>query len=1018
MPKTQYIQQKEKSQPLFMKRGDILSEFFEISDKAREGGMGDVFFCRDKRDNKFYVLKTFKDKDAKEKLNVLGDFRKEALLTFKMPRLPYVVFTRTLILDETKMYLVMDFVGKQPHSFDESVQSETLTHVLRNTKVEYKQALVWGIEFCRGMQYLHKYGIPVHKDIKPDNILIAPDNTICIADFGLSASNKKGGTKGYFPPEYNQNQVLTEQSDIYSFGIVLYQLFNNTYLPIINKDKVMENALLKKCLATNPEKRYQSFAHLEKDLIKELRSRFPEYILSKPLKYSTTADEYFLKGLGVYLLRQYSRTFDRREIDKLNREAEKLFNKCIHLNPKHAAAHYYHSKLLEEIHGLFRPLLLEKMSNVEWGDDTRIVKQIRGEMKCAQENSALYANLIELENYCKWKNYQKEFNISLQQFLKNFTKYSAKYPRDPYLHNNLGIFEAKAGHYQKAIVQFTKAIKLLPNYAVAYANRASIYLLQQEEKKALKDCAKYTQLQSAKKWFFPIGFFYGIYVWIFLYYCQQKKYKKAYSWYEQHLNYKDLSPNERKQLLNNVRFHVEYEYLTHLPKNYNKGEILKRFRELWKLRRQLQRDKFSLKSADWFDKQDKQSLKLSNLGFSTNPNMRSIFYNRMCIEHPTAPILNEMGCYMANWLLDDAGLLKSKSRGAKGIPYFDKAIKIDQTYAPAYYNRARAYAECKEYAKAVKDYTVAIELDPKQVCVSKPLSDRYMQNMYDIIAIGERWKSSDYEDGMLEKYLESNRIESERKFYSHYIGNHLVVDVDIKPIKCEDSSMKEMRANAGLLSKVRYHCYFAKYNKALSCIEKLENFGPQIDFLEGMCLYKLGRYQEASRHFNLPQSKGLGSWVESVANKALCYAKCGKKEKEKEFLNLAWESFIEGIELKGFESGPALHVAYIKKNDQKMIQTVRGYFEGYYKQCLEKNKLFSIWNFLLLDKNYIDNAYYQCAECYFALKNYSAALEYYRKALRPNDIFPTVLIPNFESDIKRRIISCEKALKISRTKKS
>ena len=58
MPKTQYIQQKEKSQPLFMKRGDILSEFFEISDKAREGGMGDVFFCRDRRDNKFYVLKT------------------------------------------------------------------------------------------------------------------------------------------------------------------------------------------------------------------------------------------------------------------------------------------------------------------------------------------------------------------------------------------------------------------------------------------------------------------------------------------------------------------------------------------------------------------------------------------------------------------------------------------------------------------------------------------------------------------------------------------------------------------------------------------------------------------------------------------------------------------------------------------------------------------------------------------------------------------------------------------------
>ena len=86
MPKTQYIQQKEKSQPLFMKRGDILSEFFEISDKAREGGMGDVFFCRDRRDNNFYVLKTFKEGNNKDILILDENFRKEALIVLKMPR--------------------------------------------------------------------------------------------------------------------------------------------------------------------------------------------------------------------------------------------------------------------------------------------------------------------------------------------------------------------------------------------------------------------------------------------------------------------------------------------------------------------------------------------------------------------------------------------------------------------------------------------------------------------------------------------------------------------------------------------------------------------------------------------------------------------------------------------------------------------------------------------------------------------------------------------------------------------
>ena len=669
---------------------------------------------------------------------------------------------------------------------------------------------------------------------------------------------------------------------------------------------------------------------------------------------------------------------------------------------------------------MFHPLLLDRRCKVGWESKTKVKvgKQIKKGIKSAQENSALYANLIELERYYNGKNYPEEFRLSNQQLLKNFAKYSAKYPRDPYLRNNLGVFEAKAGHYQKAIAQFTKAIKLLPNYAVAYANRASIYLLKQEEKKALQDCSKYTQLRESKKGFFPIGFFYGIYVCIFLYYCRQKKYKKAYAWYEQHLNsFEKMSEQERQQLLRRVRFQVEHEYLTHLPMNYNKGEILKRFRELWKLKRKIQQEKFPLKSADWFDKQDKQSLKFANLGFSVKPSMRSIFYDRMCIEHSTAPILNEMGCHMANWFQYD-NTLKSKSRGLKGIPYFNKAIKIDKTYAPAYYNRARAYAECKEYAKAANDYAIAIELDPKQVCVSQPLSDRYMQNMYEMIATGEGWKSTDYMDGTSERYLESNRVKSERKFSSHYIGDHLVVDVYTQPVKFEGPGMNEIRANAWLLSKARYYCYFGKYNKALSCIKKLEDFNPQIDFLEGMCLYKLGRYQEALGRFNLPQSEELGSWTETAANKALCYAKCGNKRKEKELLDLALEYFFEGLELQAFENGPALNIIHLKKDDKKMIQTVRGYFESYYKQCFDKNKLFSIWNLLLLDKNYINNAYYQCAECYFAVKNYAEALEYYKKALQPNDIFPTALIPNLESDIKCRIISCEKALKTSRTKKS
>ena len=164
MPKTQYIQQKENAQRLFMKRGDILSEFFEISDKARDGGMGDVFFCRDKRDNKFYVLKTFND------IALSDQFKEEVLFSLSIPKHPNIVYSRTVVTDESNYYLVMDFIGKQPYSLNEEVQGSTLAQVIYHYSLENKQALIWGIQICQGMEFLHECGLRSHKDLKPENI--------------------------------------------------------------------------------------------------------------------------------------------------------------------------------------------------------------------------------------------------------------------------------------------------------------------------------------------------------------------------------------------------------------------------------------------------------------------------------------------------------------------------------------------------------------------------------------------------------------------------------------------------------------------------------------------------------------------------------------------------------------------------------------------------------------------------------------------------------------------------------
>lgn len=346
MPKTQYIQQKETSQRLFMKRGDILSEFFEISDKARDGGMGDVFFCRDKRDNKFYVLKTSsKASGTDEQL-----FTQECKFVLHLWKNPYVAYAKTVLSDAEHLYIVMEFVGKQPYNLQEAVQGETLARVMNKAQIEPKQVLIWAIQFCQGMQFLNNAGMESHKDIKPDNILITSKNDIKITDFGLASTEKKGGTIGYRSPEYfSKGGRLTIASDIYSFGLVLYQMLNGGKVlpnatvwdehikeyekinPIAIQSEYCEE-ILRKCLAENPQQRYQSFAELEQELTKTLKECWPEYKFPKNIAEEMTASDYFLKGLGYYQLKE-------------NLWAFLLFSLAIFEDPKMAEAYYYRSKI-------------------------------------------------------------------------------------------------------------------------------------------------------------------------------------------------------------------------------------------------------------------------------------------------------------------------------------------------------------------------------------------------------------------------------------------------------------------------------------------------------------------------------------------------------------------------------------------------------------------------------------------------------------------------------------------------
>ena len=131
----------------------------------------------------------------------------------------------------------------------------TLKEYLQNRKFDFVQILLWGIELCDILKYLHRQKPPIiHRDIKPSNIMVLPDKHLKLIDFGIA--RKKGqkgkayGTKKFAAPEQFKGEY-SEKSDINNLGATLKQCWKDGSCWLWKK-------LLEKMMEKNPEKRYTS----------------------------------------------------------------------------------------------------------------------------------------------------------------------------------------------------------------------------------------------------------------------------------------------------------------------------------------------------------------------------------------------------------------------------------------------------------------------------------------------------------------------------------------------------------------------------------------------------------------------------------------------------------------------------------------------------------------------------------------------------------------------------------------
>lgn len=201
----------------------ILAGRYELYDKIGEGGMSVVYRARDRLLNRFIAIKILKPEFVKDS-KFTESFRREAQSAAGLQH-PNIVNVYDVGKEGNIHYIVMELV-----------EGQVLSDIIReNGPLHYKTALTLSKQIASALSFAHRNNI-IHRDVKPHNVLLTTDGTAKITDFGIAKAintstivdNNTGegvmGSVHYFSPEQARGGYVDEKSDIYSLGIVMYEM--------------------------------------------------------------------------------------------------------------------------------------------------------------------------------------------------------------------------------------------------------------------------------------------------------------------------------------------------------------------------------------------------------------------------------------------------------------------------------------------------------------------------------------------------------------------------------------------------------------------------------------------------------------------------------------------------------------------------------------------------------------------------------------------------------------------------
>lgn len=287
---------------------------YKILEKLGEGGMGIVYKAEDTKLKRMVALK-FLPRDLTKEQGAKKRFLTEAQAAATLNHCN-IVTVHEIDEHEEMVYIAMEFV-----------QGENLKEKAGSGPLEIDEVLRLAMQMAGGLREAHERGV-IHRDIKSANIMVNEKGQVKIFDFGLAKLKgqtmltKAGtmlGTAAYMSPEQTQGAVVDQRSDIWSLGVVLYEMvtgeipFKGEYVQaviysILNEEPEPVSSLradvpveleriINKMLAKNPAERYQTVGHLLEDVKTLKEDSTPEVSLSKKETSPGIAIKYWRKSI-------------------------------------------------------------------------------------------------------------------------------------------------------------------------------------------------------------------------------------------------------------------------------------------------------------------------------------------------------------------------------------------------------------------------------------------------------------------------------------------------------------------------------------------------------------------------------------------------------------------------------------------------------------------------------------------------------------------------------------------------